>query len=225
MKVTKAIIEELKWMAVGHLGKWIIDAIGATLDIERVDWPRVAPYFKSGKYILCFWHSRLVVISYVHKKSNVLVLVSQSKDGEIIARILDCQGQATMRGSSTRGGLRALAAMIRSLKEDIRPAAFTPDGPQGPRFVVKPGVITLAKKTGYPILPLCYSARNVRVFNSWDRFMLPMPFSKAVIMYGKPMWVPKSADAATEAFLLKQLQTEMERVTDATDGQFNHNIR
>ena len=225
MKTAKELIAKMKWTAIGYLGKWIIDGIGMTLKIEKVDWERVSDIFHSQKYIMCFWHSRLVLLSYVHKKSNVLVLVSQSKDGEIIARILDKQGHETMRGSSTRGGLRALAGMIRNLREHDRPAAFTPDGPQGPRFKVKPGVITLAKKTGYPIIPLCYNASRIKVFNSWDRFVLPKPFSKSKIIYGEPIYVPASADEVQEKQYLEKLQNEMDRITHWVDHHFNHEIK
>ena len=224
MKTVKEIVEEIKWHTIGYLGKWIIDGIGMTLNIEKVDWEQVSHLFQSKKYIMCFWHSRLVVLSYVHKKSNVLVLVSQSKDGEIIARILDKQGQETMRGSSTRGGLRAMAGMIKALKEEVRPAAFTPDGPQGPRFKVKPGVITLAKKTGYPIIPLSYNAARIKVFNSWDRFILPKPFSTCKLIYGEPIYVPASIDDVEEKQYLEKLQNEMDRITHWVDHHFNHEI-
>lgn len=224
MSPMKKIIEEFKWTAVGIIGKLLIDAICLTLKIEKVGWERVAPTFKSGKYIMSLWHSRLFVLSYVHKNSNVLVLVSQSKDGEIIKRILDRQGQEAMRGSSTRGGLRALAAMIKNLKTNQRPGAFTPDGPQGPRFIVKPGIITLAKKTGYPIMPMSYNAGKIKIFNSWDRFVLPMPFSSCTLVYGEPVYVPKDADEVLERACLDKVQEEMNRITELADTLYHHRI-
>lgn len=224
MNRMKDFFEEMKWNAVGWTGKLIIDGLCLTLRMDKVGWERVAPLFKSGKYIMSLWHSRLLVLSYMHKNSNVLVLVSQSKDGEIIKRILDKQGQETMRGSSTRGGLRALAGMIRNLKENQRPGAVTPDGPQGPRFKVKPGIITLAKKTGYPILPMSYSADKIKIFSSWDRFILPMPFGSSTLVYGEPIYVPSRADENQERACMEKLQEEMDRITGFADNLYNHKI-
>jgi lysophospholipid acyltransferase (LPLAT)-like uncharacterized protein len=222
--INKGFIDEMKWNAVGYTGKWIIDVIGASLRIEKTGWDRVAPIFRSRKYIMCLWHSRLLVLSYIHQHSNVLVLVSQSKDGEIIARILDKQGHETMRGSSTRGGLRALAGMIKNIKENNRPAAFTPDGPQGPRFKIKPGIIALAKKTGYPIIPMSYNASKIKVINSWDRFIVPMPFSRCQLIYGAPIYVPASTDDDQANVYQEKLQNEMDRITKWVDNHFNHVI-
>ena len=223
MKI-KNLLEEIKWQAIGFLGKWLIDGIGMTLKIEKIGWDRVEHIFKSQKYIMCFWHSRLLALSYVHKRTNVLVLVSQSKDGEIIARILDKQGHRTMRGSSTRGGLRALAGMIKKLKENDQPAAFTPDGPQGPRFKMKPGVIALARKTGYPIIPMTYNASRIKMFNSWDRFIMPKPFSECKIIYGEPVYIPESTDETQEKRYMEKLQEELDRITQWVDSFYNHRI-
>ena len=218
------MMDELKWNAIGIAGKWIIDGICLTLSIKKTGWEKVAPILESGKYILCLWHSRLFVLSHLHKNSNVLVLVSQSKDGEIIKRILDRQGHETMRGSSTRGGLRALAGMIKNLRENQRPAAVTPDGPQGPRFVIKPGIIALAKKTGFAILPMSYNARKIKIIKSWDRFILPIPFSSCRVIYGEPLYVPADADEKVEKKCLSELQAEMDRITRSVDQHYHHNI-
>ena len=115
------------------------------------------------------------MISYIFSGWDGAILVSRSNDGEIIARILQRQGHETIRGSTAKGGLRALATLIKRLKARPRPGVIIPDGPQGPRFKVQPGVIILAKKTGYPIIPVTYSARWMKVFKSWDRFILPCP--------------------------------------------------
>ena len=211
---------ELKWKLIGIIGKCFIDCLFLTTRIETIGWEKVKDIIHSRKLILAFWHSRLLLPSYMLKGLNFLVLVSQSKDGEIISRIIKKQGQDSMRGSSTRGGLRALAGMIKNLKENERPGAFTPDGPQGPRFKAKPGVITCAKKTGFPIVPVSYSAGNMKVFGSWDRFILPLPFSRCRIAYGNPVYVPRTADENEEKKYLLELETELNRLTREVDQYF-----
>jgi len=225
MKRLNYRIDELKWNLIGIFGKLFIDLLFLTTRIETVGLSGVAHIIQSRKYLLAFWHSRLLLISYIFKGLNVLVMVSQSKDGEIIARILRRQGQDTVRGSSTRGGLRVLAGMIKNLKETGRPGATTPDGPQGPRFKVKPGTIAIAKKTGYPIVPVSYSASRIKVFSSWDRFVLPIPFSKCRAIYGEPIYVPKDVDADEEKRCLLKLETELCRITQMADHHFGHDIR
>jgi lysophospholipid acyltransferase (LPLAT)-like uncharacterized protein len=224
MNGMKNIISELKWRLIGISGKLLIDAIFLTSRIEVMGRGLVEDVMKSQKYILVFWHSRLLLPSYMLKNINCLVLVSQSRDGEIIRRIINSQGQEAVRGSSTRGGLRALAGMIRNLKENQRPGGFSPDGPQGPRFKVKPGVITCAKKTGFPIVPVTYSASRIKVFSSWDRFILPLPFSRCTMAYGEPLYVPSDADESREKECLERLEEELNRLTRQLDRHYHHNI-
>lgn len=224
MRPLNQLLAELKWQVIGISGKLFIDSLFLTARIKTIGWEKVESVMRSKKFILAVWHSRLLLPSYMLKGMNFLVLVSQSKDGEIITRIINKQGQDTMRGSSTRGGLRALAGMIKNLKENSRPGAFTPDGPQGPRFKVKHGIITCAKKTGYPIVPVTYSASRIKIFSSWDRFILPLPFSKCRIVYGEPIHVPKTADENEEKQYLIRLETEMNRMTREVDRHFHHDI-
>jgi hypothetical protein len=108
----------------------------------------------SRRFILAFWHARILLVSYALKNWQGAILVSDSADGEIIAQILQRQGQMTVRGSTGKGGMRALTRMIKAMRDHHRPGAVVPDGPQGPRHAVQPGVIYLAQKTGYPIVPV-----------------------------------------------------------------------
>jgi lysophospholipid acyltransferase (LPLAT)-like uncharacterized protein len=217
-------IKKVKWNLIGVFGNFLINGLFFSAKIEIEGWDRVQDIFDSKRLLIAFWHSRLLLPSYLHKRMHAVVLVSQSKDGEIISRILARQGQSTIRGSSTRGGLRALAGMIKYLKENGLPGAVTPDGPQGPRFKAKPGIITLAKKTGYPIVPMSYSASRIKVFSSWDRFILPYPFSRCLIIYGRPVRVPKTCDAREEERLRLELEAELCRITRRADHCFQHQI-
>jgi len=217
-------LEEAKWRMIGTLGKLFIDLLFCTTRVESVGFEKIKGIAESKKVIAVCWHSRILLVSYLYKGWNASILVSGSKDGEIIARILEKQGHEPIRGSSTRGGLRALSRLIKGLKENTKPAVIIPDGPQGPRFIVQPGVIALAKKTGSPILPISYSAKKIKVFNSWDRFILPLPFTTCRIIYGNPVYVPQEADREMESKCRIQLEAELNRITVGADNCFGHFI-
>jgi hypothetical protein len=216
---------EIRWRLVGILGKWIIDALAGSLRIQKVGFERVRDIVASRRYILAFWHSRILIISHQAKGLNGVAMVSRSGDGEIIAQVLQRQGQSVVRGSTGRGGLRALARQIKLLKEAARPGGMIPDGPQGPRYRVQSGIITLAQKTGYTILPISYSARKIKVFDSWDRFVLPYPFTRCRLIYGEPVVVPPDADRAALEACRVTLEKEMRRITFVHDRHFGHEIR
>ena len=217
-------LEELKWKLIGLFGKLLVDLLFKTTRIETVGFEKVASIIEGRRFIFAFWHSRILLISFLYQGWDAAILVSQSQDGELIARTLQRQGHETFRGSTTRGGLRALSQMIKNLKENRRPAAIIPDGPQGPRFKVQPGIIMLAKKTGFPIVPVTYSASRIKVFNSWDRFILPIPFSGCRIVYGDPVSVPENADPETVSACRSGLEQELRRITTTADRFYGHMI-
>jgi len=215
---------ELKWNLVGILGKLIIDVLFATARIERKIPEPARPLLASNRYIIAFWHSRILLVSHFFKGRGGVAMVSASEDGEFIARILQRQGQHTVRGSTTRGGLRALTQLIREIKKRQVPAAVVPDGPQGPRFMVQPGVIRLAQKTEIPILPVTYGAERMKVFSSWDRFILPYPFTRCRLVFGAPLTVPSKADSPVLEACRRELENELRRMTREVDGYFGHQI-
>jgi hypothetical protein len=215
---------ERKWNLVGWIGKWLIDVVCMTLQIRVVDFDRAARVIETEKYIFAFWHSRIVVISYLYKGQGTAILVSSSKDGEIIARILQKQGHRTIRGSTSRHGARALARLVKVIRLENRPGVVVPDGPRGPRFQVQPGVIALAKKTGRAIVPITYSCKKAKVFSSWDRFILPCPFSKCIVMYGTPLFVPGDIEANTQEVYRRRLEDELNRITKTVDAYFDRTV-
>lgn len=224
MKINTADIwTEIKWRMIGTASKLFIDTLFATTRIETIGFDKVKDLYEDKRGIAVFWHSRILLISYLYKGWNASILTSRSRDGEYIARLVEKQGHEAIRGSTGKGGVRAGALLIKRLREG-RPAVVIPDGPQGPRFVVHPGVITLAKKTGRPIGPLTYSAKRIKIFNSWDRFILPMPFTSCRVVYGNPVWVPADADRETEEKHRLELQNEMRRITIEADAHFGHVI-
>ena len=214
----------LKWWLVGCLGKGLTDLIGGTMRIRVVDFEKARAEIESRRFILAFWHSRILMVSYLYKSWGGATLVSGSKDGEIIAQILKRQGHETIRGSTSRQGVRALAKLIRALKKEARPGAVVPDGPRGPRFKVQPGVITLAQKTGCPIVPISYSADRIKIFASWDRFVLPYPFNEGCVIYGTPVSVPCKLDAETREVYRARLEEELIRITKKVDHYYGHRI-
>ena len=217
-------ISEIKWNLVGILGKLLIDLLFNTMKIEREGFERVKPIISSGKVIFAVWHSRMLLFAYLCKGLNGTAMVSRSKDGEIIARVIQRQGHEVVRGSTRRGGLQALSRLIKKVKEQNRPCLMVPDGPQGPRSRVQPGIIILAKKTGYPIVPISYSARKIKVFASWDRFILPFPFTKCRAIYGDPVYVPQNTDENEGKKRLILLENELNRITFDVDRHYGHNI-
>jgi hypothetical protein len=221
-KKRKDKLVEIKWELVGILGKFFIDILYYTTNTELRGFEKVRPIINSRKFIWAVWHSRMLLLNYLTKGSEGTAMVSGSEDGEFVARILKRQGHEAIRGSTTRGGIKALSSLIKKLKEKQRPSIIIPDGPQGPRFKVKLGIIILARETGYPILPFSYSAKRMKVFASWDRFILPYPFTKCLGIYGNPFFVPKDAGKDDLMRYRNLLEKELGRLTLEADSYFNH---
>ena len=152
----------------------------------------------SGKQpIFAFWHGRILPATLFWKNRGIVVITSQNFDGEWIAGILHRFGFGTARGSTSRGGARALVQLRRTLA-DGRPAAFTVDGPRGPARVVQPGVAFLAGATGHPILPYHIEAARSWTLRSWDRTQIPKPFSTVALVIGPPIVVGDTDEATLE---------------------------
>jgi hypothetical protein len=132
-------------------------------------------------------------------------------DGEIGAMMVRRLGAVAIRGSSTHTGARALRDYYQALVKDNISPVITPDGPRGPRFKFKPGALLLAQMSGRPILPMSYAASRAWLIK-WDKFVIPMPFSRIVIALGPPRYVPRVTDAATLGQLQEQMQAELKRL-------------
>ncbi|MFC1886749.1 lysophospholipid acyltransferase family protein [Thermodesulfobacteriota bacterium] len=143
------------------------------------------------------WHQRFFPgITIFAKRKPIAIMISQSRDGEFVARIADLFGWHSVRGSSSRGGARALVT-VRRLAGSGYKIGHIVDGPRGPFGVVKPGLLRIAQVSGKPIVPVITSAQKKWVFNSWDRFMVPKPFSRVVIRFGEAVYVPPDLDKET----------------------------
>jgi lysophospholipid acyltransferase (LPLAT)-like uncharacterized protein len=141
--------------------------------------------------LFALWHGRMLLPIQEHRHQGIVTMASQSKDGETIARWLENNGYVVVRGSTTRGGSQALREMIRHVRSG-RHAALTVDGPRGPALRVQPGVVELARLTGAWILPVTSSSVRPRFLSSWDRYLLPMPFSRNAVVYGEPFPIERS---------------------------------
>ena len=199
---------KLVWLT----GRWRIEG-----DAEA------ARLFEQGKpLIIATWHGRLLMTPFGWRHSaRSHVLVSAHRDGQLIARTLTHFRTRIITGSTRRGGVEALRKLHRLMQEGGA-VGITPDGPRGPRMRVSPGIVQLARLSGAPIFPLACSARPRRVFDTWDRFIVPLPFCRGVFLWGAPIMVPRDADdAAVEAArrLLEDRLNELTHRADAALGQ------
>jgi lysophospholipid acyltransferase (LPLAT)-like uncharacterized protein len=160
--------------------------------------------------IWTFWHRCVIAATHRCRDNDIAVMTSRSFDGEYIARIISHFGFIPVRGSSSRGAVGALIGMRRQLEQE-HSVAFTIDGPRGPRYVAKPGPVLLAKKTGVPIGCFYIHAERAWVLNSWDRMMVPKPFSRVAFYASSPIPVPPDATDEQMKVFHQQMQDTLER--------------
>jgi lysophospholipid acyltransferase (LPLAT)-like uncharacterized protein len=165
-------------------------------------------FLQAQPTIVCLWHQDIYFSAWLLRNLDLTALISSSKDGEYIYRVLRKFGFTAVRGSSTRGGISAMKQLVRCLKAG-NSVAITPDGPQGPVHKVQEGIIALAKMTGAPIIPWKYEGSACWSLSSWDSHKIPKPFSKIQSAFGKPLFVPKSACSSDLAKYCQQLETMM----------------
>lgn len=171
----------------------LISLIGKTIRYETDSWENFEAIEKAQKIpIYSFWHNRIFAGTYFFRNRNIVVITSQSFDGEYIARFIQRFGFGAVRGSSTRGGIGALVEMIRLMKNGL-PMAFSVDGPKGPLYEAKTGAVLLAKKTGNPLMPFVVECEKFWTVNSWDKLQIPKPFTRAKIFIDKPIYVSQNA--------------------------------
>jgi lysophospholipid acyltransferase (LPLAT)-like uncharacterized protein len=176
--------------AIASVGYPLIALLGATLrwrveGLEHFD----AIVASSRQPVMGFWHGRILTATYFFRRRGIVVITSENFDGEWIARIIERFGYGTARGSTSRGGRRAMLQLVRDMKRG-RPAGFTLDGPRGPARVAQPGAVWLAGATGNPLLPFHLEATSHWTLRSWDQTQIPKPFSTVALVVGAPIDVP-----------------------------------
>lgn len=180
--------------AIAGAGAPLLRALGATVRWTTTGGERLAAIDRSpAPQIWALWHGRILPCMWYFRNRGIVVVTSENFDGEWIAGIIQRFGFGAARGSSSRGGARALRSLLRSIEH--RPAAFTVDGPRGPRGVVQPGIAWLAKATGAPIIPVHAEADRHWTLGSWDRTQIPKPGARVAMAIGEPMFVARDADA------------------------------
>lgn len=208
-----AISMDLTWtapgvtMAIHGLGRlWRLSEEGR---VEHSPLRRLRP----TPAIFAFWHSRGLASTFMYRYRGIRVLVSPSRDGEWLTQVVGRLGFGVIRGSTRQGPVGAVRQMVEVLQmgSDI---AITPDGPLGPPQQVQPGVVYVAKQSGCPIIPFSFDCHSKWVLKSWDRFIVPKPFSRGVFTWGEPLYVKSDASESETEGLRGELESRLNALTD-----------
>jgi lysophospholipid acyltransferase (LPLAT)-like uncharacterized protein len=209
-----------RWLALRAttLASFLLFLLARTWRIEMRGYGPVGREHDAGRFVIfAFGHGRMLPFVWSHRGLGVRVLISEHFDGELITRVVETFGFTSARGSATRGGARALLALLRERGGD---PAVTPDGPRGPFLSVKPGTTWLASRTGIAILPTSWDADRRIQFGSWDRFRVPLPGAKVVVVCAPLRRISPDADAAELERERVDLERELERCEDAAMAAF-----
>jgi lysophospholipid acyltransferase (LPLAT)-like uncharacterized protein len=183
------VVRRLRVALASTFGGFIIRLLGATWRVRRIGAsPFDAMLERKEPFIAVFWHGEILPITWVHRRRGFAPLISRHSDGEVIARIVEGLGYRTVRGSTTRGGVRAILESAQLVNEGVS-VALTPDGPRGPRHVFAPGALIVAQRTGRPIVALAATASRAWRVRSWDRHLVPKPFATVTVTYSEPQFV------------------------------------
>lgn len=188
--------KQLEVSAISGLGYPLLRALGATWSWKVSGAEHVDAIAARGLHpIHAFWHGRILPATLYFRNRGIVVITSENYDGEWIARIIQKFGYGTARGSTSRGGRKALLQLVRDVKS--KGVAFTLDGPRGPAEVAQPGAVWLSKATGNPLMPFHCEAKEGWTLKSWDRTQIPKPFTTVAMAIGEPLYVPRDADDAS----------------------------
>jgi hypothetical protein len=210
-RISLALITAAGWLFLRLVGP----TLRYTVSIEEGG----PPADSISPVIYVFWHRCIVPATYWFRHKNIAVMTSSSFDGEYIARIIEKFGYRAVRGSSRRGGVRALLGMHTEIEQG-RSVAFTIDGPRGPRYVAKPGPVLLARNVKAPILAFYCAVERAWVLNSWDRFMIAKPFSRVALRISRAVNVPANADTAALETFHAEMQAALDRARQTAEAEF-----
>lgn len=200
------------------LGACALRLLGCTLRVRREEQAVAALWAARTPVIYVVWHSRLLLLPYLYRGTGVRVLISRSRDGELVAGLVRRFGFVVVRGSSSRGGARGLRALARGL-EDGHSVLLVPDGPRGPSETLKPGVVALARMTGAPVVPLAFAASRQWRARSWDGFRVPKPFARCVVRFADPVRVSRHQTRETDETPRKEIEAALREVTWQADEE------
>lgn len=209
--------QKLQLRLITALGVAAIRVLGPTLRISVSIEEDGPASLEARPMILSFWHSCIFPAIYVWRNLQIRVMSSDSFDGEWTGRIIRRFGFVKVRGSSSRGAVRGLLGMRREIQSGTT-VAFTIDGPRGPRYVAKPGPVLLARATGAPMVAFHIALANAWTLNTWDRLLIPKPFSRALLRISRRIFVPAEASEAQREEFHAQLQQALDRVREFAEG-------
>ncbi|MFA6003584.1 MAG: lysophospholipid acyltransferase family protein [Elusimicrobiota bacterium] len=201
---------------VPYLAYLYISFVGLTARVRWLGCEHLAQARKvKGPVLYAFWHQRQVFFTWSHRGAKVAVLVSRSQDGELIARTMTLSRIRSCRGSSSRGAAAGTREMLEALAAGCD-VGISPDGPKGPARSMKPGILHLAQKLGLPIVPITTATSNKLTFNSWDKFHVPLPFSRAVVAHGVPVYVGPNDDVEAKS---REVKASLDAATELADQE------
>jgi lysophospholipid acyltransferase (LPLAT)-like uncharacterized protein len=203
---------------VPSLGSWALRLLGRTLRVRREEGPVAALWAARTPVIYVVWHARLLLLPYLYRDRRFRVLISRSRDGELMAGLVRRFGFVVVRGSSTRGGAGGLRALARALAEG-HSVVLVPDGPRGPSESVKAGVVTLARISGAPVVPVALAAAAEWRARSWDGFRVPKPFARCIVRFGDPVRVARRQQRETDESPRKEIEAALRAVTWQADEE------
>jgi len=212
--------EELKirgWTALARGALWLL---GKTTRKRHLGGEELLAYWQRREQtIFAFWHNRILLMPFPYRGQKACIMNSVHRDGEIITRVIKHFGIEAVRGSSTRGWMGGLKGMLEAYQQGYD-LIVVPDGPRGPRYQAKSGVLQLARATGAPIFPVTYGAAWEMTVRSWDRLVIPLPLSRVLYVVGRPIFVPSDASPELLEEKRKELQETLLAITAQADGYF-----
>ncbi|PPR35509.1 MAG: hypothetical protein CFH26_00872 [Alphaproteobacteria bacterium MarineAlpha6_Bin4] len=210
---TKVAYSIICWIAAKY-----IKLISLTIKWKYIDKKYPEKLWKNNEnFILCFWHGRLLMMPFSWKRGkNINMLISEHPDGQLISKTVKYFGINTIHGSSSKGGTKALRNIIKTLRSG-QSVGITPDGPRGPRMKMNSAIIKIAGLTGYKILPLSCSVKNKFFLNSWDKFLVALPFGKGCFVWGKPLKINKDISKKQDLKLSNKLENILIKLTKEAD--------
>ncbi len=199
---------------IAFVGPIIIKLLGRTWRVSLDGEDELSRHRQKGvKILYAFWHNRILPLAYVYRNRGVRIMISEHSDGELIARIVDRMGYNPVRGSTTKGGMKAARELI--LDNSPYDLAITPDGPKGPRQIAQTGAAYIASRGGHALTPIAVSASSAWKLNSWDRFLIPKPFCRLDIAVGEPIFIDKYAKADQLNQSTQYLQNQLNDLTES----------
>ncbi len=219
-------LKPLKKRLVACLGPWLaywtVELLGRTLRFQVINSEIPRSFWNKGfPFIIVFWHGRFpMMVTHGYEGKKLSFLVSPHRDGQVAGKALERFGLHPILGSATRKGFSGFRNMVKAVQNgsDI---AIVPDGPRGPRHKVQIGVIELSKLTGKPVVPITFSASKKIFLNTWDRFLLPIPFSRGVFIWGEPIHVDPKGDRTHLEEKRLLLENRLNEITEQADHYFD----